>query len=94
MIDHRLLEGAVFLLSMEEVIGIDLNRGLLRGTIIEDHLEADIQPGADIHPGADIRRDEELLQGIILDVDLQDEGNGHPLLTGILVLVNRETTYL
>lgn len=55
---------------------------------IEDHLEADI------HPGADIRRDEELLQGIILDVDLQDEGNGHPLLTGILVLVNRETTYL
>lgn len=88
MTDHRLLEGAMFLRSMEEVIGVDLNQGLLHGTIIEDRL------GADIHPGADILPDEELLQGIILDVDLQDEGSGHPLLTGILVLGNLETTYL
>jgi hypothetical protein len=90
MTDHGLLlEGAVFLLATEEeVIGIDLSQGLLRGTIIEDRLGANIRPGADILP------DEELLQGFNLDVDLQDEGNGHPLLTGILVLVNLETTYL
>lgn len=94
MTDHRLLEGAMFLRSMEEVIGVDLNQGLLHGTIIEDRLGADIHPGADIRPGADILPDEELLQGIILDIDLQDEGSGHPLLTGILVLGNLETTYL
>jgi hypothetical protein len=90
MTDHGLLlEGAVFLLATEEeVIGIDLSQGLLRGTLIEDRLGANIRPGADILP------DEELLQGFNLDVDLQDEGNGHPLLTGILVLVNLETTYL
>jgi len=90
MTDHGLLlEGAVFLLATEEeVIGIDLSQGLLRRTIIEDRLGANIRPGADILP------DEELLQGFNLDVDLQDEGNGHPLLTGILVLVNLETTYL
>lgn len=89
MIDHGLLlEGAAFLLVTEEVIGVDLHQSLLFVTIIEDRLGSDIRPGADILP------DEELLQGFILDVDLRDEGNGHPLLTGILELGNLGTTCL